>query len=76
MTYKDVPGILQINLIEFNSYPSAAFFPSSRSKVDEFRRVLTDHGLLATVRHSRGDDSMAACGQLGSPKKRLSELAS
>lgn len=34
------------------------------------KRVLVEEfGMLCTVRESRGDDEMAACGQLGSPAK-------
>jgi 23S rRNA (adenine2503-C2)-methyltransferase len=34
------------------------------ARVEEFRRILTDKGVRAFVRFSRGQDVMAACGQL------------
>ena len=33
-------------------------------RIEEFRRILTDKGVRAFVRYSRGQDVMAACGQL------------
>lgn len=32
-----------------------------------FRSVLIQGGRVCTIRDSRGDDEMAACGQLGNP---------
>ena len=34
------------------------------ARVDGFRRILLDKGVLVFVRDSRGQDVMAACGQL------------
>jgi 23S rRNA (adenine2503-C2)-methyltransferase len=31
-----------------------------------FRDVIANSGIVVAIRHSRGDDQMAACGQLGS----------
>lgn len=36
-------------------------------QVMAFRSVLIQAGRVATIRDSRGDDEMAACGQLGTP---------
>ncbi|CAM9397401.1 unnamed protein product [Discosporangium mesarthrocarpum] len=54
-----------VNLITFNPHEGTPFAASSRETLDNFRSVLTGSGLLCTVRDSRGDDGMAACGQLG-----------
>jgi 23S rRNA (adenine2503-C2)-methyltransferase len=37
---------------------------SSVERIEEFRRILVERGVPAFVRHSRGRDVMAACGQL------------
>jgi len=54
---------LKVNLIPWN--PGALPFkePSEKS-IEEFRRILTERGVPAFVRYSRGRDVMAACGQL------------
>lgn len=57
----------KINLIVFNPHEGTAFQPSSPEAVQVFRSVLIQGGHVATVRASRGDDQMAACGQLGDP---------
>ncbi len=57
----------QVNLIEYNETPGAPFVPSSPEAVRRFRDVLIRGGRVCTVRSSRGDDEMAACGQLGDP---------
>lgn len=53
----------KVNLIPWN--PGALpYAPPEAARVEEFRRILTAKGLLALVRDSRGQDIMAACGQL------------
>jgi 23S rRNA (adenine2503-C2)-methyltransferase len=53
----------KVNLIPWN--PGALpFQESSAEQIAAFRKVLTDRGLFAYVRYSRGRDVMAACGQL------------
>ncbi len=55
----------KVNLIPWN--PGALpFVRPSAERVEEFRRILIEKGVLATVRVSRGEDIMAACGQLAS----------
>uniref|UniRef100_A0A7S3XAV9 Radical SAM core domain-containing protein n=1 Tax=Picocystis salinarum TaxID=88271 RepID=A0A7S3XAV9_9CHLO len=58
----------KVNLIEFNAYPTAIFQASHPEVTEEFMHTLKDAGLVATLRRSRGDDAMAACGQLGQVK--------
>lgn len=58
----------KVNLIEFNAYPTAIFQASHPEATEEFVHTLKDAGLVATLRRSRGDDAMAACGQLGRVK--------
>jgi 23S rRNA (adenine2503-C2)-methyltransferase len=53
----------KMNLIPWNPGELPYEKPDA-SRVEEFRRILADKGVLAFVRYSRGQDVMAACGQL------------
>jgi 23S rRNA (adenine2503-C2)-methyltransferase len=55
----------KINLIPFNAHPGVTFKRPEKKKIAAFRDVLVSHGYTAIVRESRGDDILAACGQLG-----------
>ncbi|GIL50442.1 hypothetical protein Vafri_6565 [Volvox africanus] len=55
----------KINLIVFNPHVGTRFQPSTDEAVTAFRSVLVQRGFVCTIRDSRGDDEMAACGQLG-----------
>lgn len=57
----------KINLITFNPHSGSLFRPTKDEKMVEFRNVLAQAGCVVFTRPSRGDDQMAACGQLGSP---------
>ena len=59
---RDVP--CKINLIPFNPFPGTEFRVSPRARIAAFQRLLTDGGIVATIRKTRGDDIDAACGQL------------
>jgi 23S rRNA (adenine2503-C2)-methyltransferase len=54
---------VKVNLIPWNP-GELPFKESGEQRIDEFRRILTDRGIPAFVRYSRGRDVMAACGQL------------
>jgi 23S rRNA (adenine2503-C2)-methyltransferase len=71
---KDIPN--KINLIPFNPFPGTHYKCSSRNQIVRFQQYLIDQGLVATVRKTRGDDIVAACGQLAGEvqdKSRRSE---
>lgn len=78
---KDLVRILKglpnkINLIPFNPFPGTHYKCSSRNQIVRFQQYLIDQGLVATVRKTRGDDIVAACGQLAGEvqdKSRRSE---
>ncbi len=54
-----------VNLIPFNPIPwQPDWGPSSKKRIDRFRKVLTAAGVDAAVREPRGRDIDAACGQL------------
>lgn len=56
--------IVHINIVRFNHFPGAKYQPSSAQNEKEFRRVIKKAGIAVTVRKSRGQDILAACGQL------------
>ncbi|KAI5080586.1 hypothetical protein GOP47_0003769 [Adiantum capillus-veneris] len=60
---KDIP--CKINLITFNPHAGASFLPTPEQQTLQFRDIIANAGLVVAIRHSRGDDQMAACGQLG-----------
>ncbi|GJY29338.1 ribosomal RNA large subunit methyltransferase [Tanacetum coccineum] len=63
-----VKGIpCKINLITFNPHSGSNFQPTTNEKMVEFRNTLAEGGCVVLIRPSRGDDQMAACGQLGNP---------
>ncbi|KAM0009164.1 putative 23S rRNA (adenine(2503)-C(2))-methyltransferase [Helianthus debilis subsp. tardiflorus] len=63
-----VKGIpCKINLLTFNPHSGSHFQPSTNEKMIEFRNTLAEGGCVVFMRPSRGDDQMAACGQLGNP---------
>lgn len=57
----------KINLISFNPHSGSQFKPTCEEKMIEFRNALAEAGCVVLLRSSRGDDQMAACGQLGEP---------
>jgi 23S rRNA (adenine2503-C2)-methyltransferase len=70
---KGIPA--KVNLIPFNPWPGAPYERSSNNAIARFSRIVNDGGFSAPVRVTRGEDIMAACGQLksASVKKRKSE---
>jgi len=64
----DIPA--KINLIPFNDWPGSAFECSDMDRIEAFAKILRDKGLDSPVRKTRGDDILAACGQLKSASKR------
>ncbi len=55
---------VRVNIIEYNPIDDAPFLKAAEHKIDEFAQYLRDHGVMVTVRRSRGKDIDAACGQL------------
>ena len=53
----------KVNLIPWNP-GELPYHPPNAERMEEFRRILTEKGLPTFVRYSRGQDIMAACGQL------------
>ncbi|KAJ1893716.1 hypothetical protein LPJ66_005591 [Kickxella alabastrina] len=61
---QDMPA--HVNLIPFNPWPGSIYRSSSLDRVSEFCGLIRNHGIHASVRTPRGDDILAACGQLKS----------
>lgn len=56
-----------VNLIPYNQ--TGRFQPSSREKIDKFKKILENNDVPVTVRLSFGSDILAACGQLRGKRK-------
>jgi 23S rRNA (adenine2503-C2)-methyltransferase len=54
----------KVNLIPLNPAPEIPFAPPTRAAVDEFCRILSEARVPVSVRRPRGQDILAACGQL------------
>ena len=54
----------KINLIPFNPFSESKYKRPSGNRVKRFQKHLQDNGYVTTIRSTRGDDIMAACGQL------------
>jgi 23S rRNA (adenine2503-C2)-methyltransferase len=54
----------KFNLIPFNPFPQSGLKRSSADQILAFAAILSDAGIVTTIRKTRGDDIDAACGQL------------
>jgi 23S rRNA (adenine2503-C2)-methyltransferase len=59
----------KLNLIPFNPFPASGLLRSPQQRVQAFAKILSDAGIVTTVRKTRGDDIDAACGQLAGDVK-------
>ncbi|MCC2678369.1 MAG: hypothetical protein K0R29_945 [Pseudobdellovibrio sp.] len=53
-----------VNLIPFNPFPGSIYKRPSREKIEAFRDVLEKFNVPVTIRTTKGDEILAACGQL------------
>ena len=60
----------KFNLIPFNPWPECPYKPSPKKQVQAFADVLNKAGFAAPIRVARGQDILAACGQLKSKKSK------
>lgn len=60
----------KINLIPFNAWPGAPYERSSNNRIRAFSEIVYKAGYASPVRTPRGEDIMAACGQLKSETER------
>jgi 23S rRNA (adenine2503-C2)-methyltransferase len=69
---KLIAGIpAKINLIPFNPWPGAPYERSDPDRIEAFGRIVNRAGYASPVRTPRGEDIMAACGQLKSASERV-----
>ena len=54
----------RVNLIRFHKIPGVDLEPATEERMIMFRNFLNSHGIISTIRASRGEDIMAACGML------------
>ena len=54
----------KVNLIYFNPYPNSPFKRPDEKDMINFKEYLNTHGIICTIRQSKGLDISAACGQL------------
>lgn len=59
----------RVNLIRFHEIPDSPFRAATETSMLRFRDYLTAHGLFATLRASRGQDILAACGLLSTKQQ-------
>jgi 23S rRNA (adenine2503-C2)-methyltransferase len=60
----------KINLIPFNPWPGSVYTCSSKTRIDRFSKIVMNAGYASPVRTPRGQDILAACGQLKSASER------
>jgi 23S rRNA (adenine2503-C2)-methyltransferase len=60
----------KINLIPFNEWPGAPYKRSSGNRIHAFADIIHEAGYASPIRTPRGEDIMAACGQLKSATEK------
>ncbi len=59
----------RVNLIRFHESDAVDLHTSGRAAMESFQNYLNNHGITCTIRASRGEDIMAACGLLAGQKE-------
>lgn len=59
----------KVNLIEYNPIDDDTFKQANDQSIASYMNTLERHGIVVTLRHSRGKDIDAACGQLANKNK-------
>ena len=54
----------KVNLIPFNPYPKSRYQTSSPQQIKLFQSYLKQRKIITTIRKTRGENVLAACGQL------------
>ncbi|MBR5042594.1 MAG: 23S rRNA (adenine(2503)-C(2))-methyltransferase RlmN [Bacteroidales bacterium] len=54
----------RVNLIRFHKIPDFPYDCAPDIRMEEFKNRLNNHGVVCTIRVSRGEDILAACGML------------
>lgn len=61
---------VKINLIPFNPWGGCEYGRTNVLQIEKFQKILKDAKLISPIRKTRGDDVLAACGQLKSKSER------
>jgi 23S rRNA (adenine2503-C2)-methyltransferase len=61
----------KVNIIEYNPIDDGEFQQTLPQRLDRFKEVLEDKGIIVNVRRSRGKDIDAACGQLANKNEAI-----
>ena len=73
---KLIAGIpAKVNLIPFNPWPGSDYESSTRSQLTKFARIVEEAGFASPIRMPRGQDILAACGQLRTESRRDRDAA-
>jgi 23S rRNA (adenine2503-C2)-methyltransferase len=54
----------RVNLIKYHPIPGVNLPETNKESMIPFRDYLSTHGIISTIRASRGEDILAACGML------------
>ena len=65
----------KINLIPFNPWPGSGYERSDWNRIEAFGDIVNKAGYASPIRRPRGEDIMAACGQLKSETQRVRKSA-
>ncbi len=65
----DIHG--KVNLIPFNPWPGSDYQRSDEEQIKKFSTYVFDQGISAPIRAPRGEDILAACGQLKSESEKM-----
>ncbi len=60
----------KVNLIPFNPWPGSKYEASGKAALDRFAAIVNAAGFASPVRTPRGQDILAACGQLRTDSRR------
>tara|TARA_B100000767_G_scaffold202877_1_gene189755 strand:- start:1503 stop:2570 length:1068 start_codon:yes stop_codon:yes gene_type:complete len=63
----------KVNLIEFNAWPGVQYLATKREEIEKFGKIIQDSGYIATIRRSRGNDILGACGQLRTESQKIKQ---
>jgi 23S rRNA (adenine2503-C2)-methyltransferase len=60
----------KVNLIPFNPWPGSTYEPSAKVALERFAEIVNAAGFAAPIRTPRGQEILAACGQLRTENRR------
>ncbi|MBP7709943.1 MAG: 23S rRNA (adenine(2503)-C(2))-methyltransferase RlmN [Rickettsiales bacterium] len=61
---------VKINLIPFNPWDGCEYGRTDIEQILKFQQILKNSGVISPIRKTRGEDVLAACGQLKSESER------